>query len=165
MLTHLSLPDVPEVARRTMVSALVVGVVALVVAVLVDHALFGLGTSLGLALGVVNFRLIGNSVVKHAQRGEGKYRGPMAVNTAGRMAVLTAIALGLLFVNFQLGFGVIAGMAVFQMVLLVNAARSMIKANQLAAFDGGVIDGVGEPVVDPRPSVGQPVPGERSEEV
>ena len=93
-----------------------------------------MGTAIGLTLGVINFRFIGRSVIRASAKGEGKYRGPLAVNTLGRLAVITLIAFGLLFLSFQLGFGVMVGVAVFQMVLLVNAARSMIKANQAAAF-------------------------------
>jgi len=48
---HFTLPSVPDVARRTVSAALVVGVAALVACVAFGHALLGLGACIGLALG------------------------------------------------------------------------------------------------------------------
>ena len=45
----------------------------------------------------------------------------------GRLSVISVVALALLFVSFDLGFGVLGGLAVFQLTLLVNVARSMAR--------------------------------------
>jgi hypothetical protein len=49
---------------------------------------------------------------------------------------------GLLLISFQLGFGVLVGLAVFQLVLLANVARSMMKFGPEGdGLDIDVLDG------------------------
>jgi hypothetical protein len=146
---HLSLPSIPDVSRRTLTGALVVGVAALVASVSFGHPLVGLGACVGLALGTFNFRLIGNSVAKVGSREDGRTRGPLAVNTAVRMGIITVITLGLLIVAPQIGFGILGGLVAFQLILLVNVARSMMKTGGADGI-GEVIDvEASEPVVEP----------------
>ena len=152
MITPLSMTNVPDVARRTVTGALVIGVAALVAAVSFGHPLVGVGAAIGLSLGVLNFRMVGSSVSRASRRSDGRTRRPLAVNTVGRMALITAVTIGLLIVSPQLGFGILAGLAVFQVLLVVNVARSVLKAGALPATD--VIDvEATEPLVDPRPEV------------
>jgi hypothetical protein len=146
---HLSLPNVSEVARRTVFGALVVGVAALVAAVSFDHAFVGLGAAIGLALGTLNFRMVGNSVSRAAKRGDGRTKRPLAINTVGRMGLITVVTLGLLIVSPQLGFGILGGLAVFQLLLVVNVARSVLKTGRLPVSDAIDVE-VGDPVMDPR---------------
>ena len=127
MFEGFSLPDVATVSRRTVVSSLIVGVLGLVLCVVLDALLVGLGLCLGLGLGLLNFRLIQRSVVKVGAQERANKRRPLATNTVGRLAAITVVALGLLFLSFPFGFGVMAGLAVFQLMLLINVARSMAK--------------------------------------
>lgn len=127
MFAHFSLPDVTTVSRRTVLGALVVGVVGLVGSLLLSAPLVGLGLCIGLGMGIVNFRLIQRSVVRVGEREEENKRRPLAVNTMGRLGVITVVALALLFVAFDLGLGVMVGLAAFQGLLLANVARSMFK--------------------------------------
>ncbi|MHB8220479.1 MAG: ATP synthase subunit I [Acidimicrobiales bacterium] len=127
MFASFSLPDVAAVSRRTVLGALVVGVLGLVGCVLLGALLIGIGFGIGLGLGIFNFRLIQRSVVKVGQREDENRRRPLALNTMGRLTVISVIALGLLFASFDLGVGVMAGLAIFQALLLVNVARSMLK--------------------------------------
>ena len=59
---HFTLPDIPDVARRTVAMVLVIGVAALVACVSFGKPLLGLGACIGLGLGTLNFRMIGRSV-------------------------------------------------------------------------------------------------------
>lgn len=135
MFAHFSLPNVPDVARRTVSTVLVVGVAALVACIAFGAPLLGLGACIGLGLGTFNFRMIGNSVARVSTRPEGSTRRPLALNTMGRMGIITVVTIGLLFVSPQLGFGVLGGLAVFQVVLLANVARSMAKAGPMSSVD------------------------------
>jgi hypothetical protein len=65
---HFSLPNVPDVARRTVSMVMVVGLAALVACVSFGVPLLGLGACIGLGLGTLNFRMIGNSVRKAIRR-------------------------------------------------------------------------------------------------
>jgi hypothetical protein len=149
MFAHLSLPNLPDVARRTVAGALIAGIAALVAAVSFGYPLVGLGAAIGLALGTVNFRLIGGSVSRAAKRPDGKTRRPLALNTVARMGVITVVTLGLLILSPQIGFGVLGGLAVFQVLLIVNVTRSVLKTGSLADAGDVVDTEVSDPVVDP----------------
>lgn len=146
MFAHFSLPDVASVSRRTMLAALAVGVVGLVGCLLLSAPLVGLGLCVGIGMGIVNFRLIQRSVVKVGQREEENKRRPLALNTMGRLAVISVIALGLLFADFDLGLGVVVGLAAFQALLLLNVVRSMLKMGHPAGGFPGAVDVAAEDV-------------------
>jgi ATP synthase I chain len=132
---HFSLPDIPDVARRTAAMVLVTGVAALVAAISFEKPLLGLGACIGLALGMVNFRLIGTSVAKVSASQAANKRRPLAVNTFGRLGIITVVTLGLMTFSHELGFGILGGLAVFQIILLANVARSMAKAGPMTSID------------------------------
>ena len=127
MFARFSLPDIPAVSRRTVTAALIIGVAGLVGCISFGKPMVGLGACIGLALGTLNFRLVGASVIKVGKREDENKRRPLALNTVGRLGVISVITIGLLLLSFQLGFGVLSGLAVFQLVLLANVARSMMK--------------------------------------
>jgi hypothetical protein len=145
MFAHFSLPDIPAVSRRTVTAALIIGVAALVGCISFNKPMVGVGACIGLTLGVLNFRLVGASVIKVGKRADENKRRPLALNTVGRLGVISVITIGLLLLSFQLGFGVLCGLAVFQLVLLANVARSMMKFGpQGDGLDVGLLD-VGDP--------------------
>jgi MFS superfamily sulfate permease-like transporter len=154
MFARFSLPDVPSVSRRTVTAALIVGVLALAAAISFNRYLLGVGACIGLALGTINFRLVNSSVVKVGAREDDNKRRPLAMNTLARMGIISAITIGLLFLSFNLGFGVLAGLAVFQMLLLVNVARSMFKFGPPTDSGEGVLDADVVDVVERSDDVG-----------
>ncbi len=157
MFAHFSLPSVPDVARRTVSTVLVVGVAALVACIAFGQPLLGLGACIGLALGTLNFRMIGNSVARVSARQDANRRRPLALNTLGRMGIITVVTIGLLFLSASLGFGVLGGLAVFQVILLANVARSMAKAGPMTSVDDVISANVVDDDIirtDPRPLTG-----------
>ncbi len=143
MFDQFSLPDLARVSRRTMVAALVVGFVGLLACLYFNEPWGGLGLCAGLATGMFNFRMIQRSVRKVGERMPRNKRRPLAINTMGRMALITAAAFALVFVLPPLGFGLIGGMALFQVVLLANVTRSMLKMAASAVRTEGADDGWG----------------------
>jgi hypothetical protein len=135
MFAHFELPNVPDVAKRTVATVLVIGVAALVACVSFDKPLLGLGACIGLGLGTLNFRMIGRSVARVSDSGVENKRRPLAINTLGRLAIITVVTLGLMTVSHQLGFGILAGLAVFQIILIANVARSMAKSGPMPTID------------------------------
>jgi hypothetical protein len=140
------LPDVAVVARRTMVAALILGVVGLAALLFFDQPWAALGLCIGLGMGMGNFRLILRSVLKVGARAQANKRRPLAMNTLGRLMLMTVVALVLVWVDPPLGLGIIGGVALFQFLLLANVTRSMLKMGASAAA-GEVVevpdDGVG----------------------
>jgi hypothetical protein len=152
MFAHFELPNVPDVAKRTVAMVLVVGVAALVACVSFDQPLLGLGACIGLGLGTLNFRMIGHSVARVSASGVENKRRPLAVNTFGRLAIITVVTLGLMTFSHPLGFGILAGLAVFQIILIANVARSMAKSGPMPSMD----DVINASVIDD--NIGHPAP-------
>jgi hypothetical protein len=136
MFEYFSPADLVRVSRHTVLSALVLGVLGLVGAVLLSAPWVGLGICIGVAIGIANFRLIVKSVAKVGARQDVNHRRPLAANTLTRLGAITVVALGLCFIELPLGMGVLAGLGIFQVVLLANMARSMFK------MGGGGIGGM-----------------------
>jgi hypothetical protein len=125
--SHFSLPQISTVARRTALTALAIGGVAVIALGLTGHALVGIGICVGLGLALGNFRLISRATVKASTSGNPDTRRPLAFNTLGRMALITVIAFGLVFLSRPLGFGTLVGLAAFQFTLLANVTVAMLR--------------------------------------
>jgi hypothetical protein len=135
MFAHFSLPSLPDVARRTISMVLVVGVAALVALFSFGQLLLGLGACIGLGLGTLNFRMIGTSVARVSASEVQNKRRPLALNTFRRLGIITVVTLGLMTVSRTLGLGILVGLAVFQVILLANVARSMAKSGPMTSVD------------------------------
>jgi hypothetical protein len=126
-----------KVLRRTVVSALVVGVCAIVVALLLSSPWFALGLALGLGMAVVNLRFLDAGVAKlqtGAETGEDEtgvsnkvLRRAIGTKSVTRLGVITAIAVGLLLLNGALGIGAVAGLVIFQLLFVVNVGRVIVS--------------------------------------
>jgi hypothetical protein len=94
-------------------------------------------------------------VARVAASGVENKRRPLAINTFGRLGIITVVAIGLMLVSHSLGWGVFGGLFVFQIILLTNAARSMAKGGPMTSVDdaisANVIDDTPAP---PPPSIG-----------
>jgi hypothetical protein len=137
LFSNFSLPQISSVARRTSLAALGIGGIAVVALGLTGHALVGIGICVGLALALGNFRLISRATVKASTSGNPDTRRPLALNTLGRMGVITVIAFGLVFVSRPLGFGTLLGLAAFQFTLLTNVVVSMVRDTGQPVSPGG----------------------------
>ncbi len=173
LFSQVSLPDLTRISKRAVFGSLAVGIVGLVLCVVLGAAMVGLGLCIGIALGVANFRMVQGSVARAGNR-PGPKRRPLALNTVSRLAIITAIALGLLFVSFDLGFGLMAGLALFQFLLLFAVIRSLIKSGAAAGGLGGgsllsgiggmfSVDGLEDAGGDPQPDNALEPPEERGE--
>lgn len=131
--SQFSLPEISTVARRTVLAASILGVVALVGTTVLSHGLIGLGICIGLVLALGNFRLITRATIKQASLAKENTRRPLALNTLGRLGLITAAAFGLVWVSYQLGLGAIVGLALFQFMLLSNVIFSMLRSGQAAS--------------------------------
>ncbi len=140
--SHFSVPQISSVARRTALAAVGVGVVALIGLALLGYALAGVGVCVGLALALGNFRLIAASTVKAAASERPDKRRPLVMSTLGRLGVVSAVALGLVFVSTQLGFGALIGLAVFQFTLLGNVVVAMLRDPEMGATAGDGARGI-----------------------
>ncbi len=125
--SHFSVPQLSRLARRTSLAGLAVGAVGLVGLVFGGYPWAGVGLCLGLAMALGNFRLISAATVKASASEREDKRRPLVVNTLGRMATISVVALGLVFLDRQVGFGTLVGLAVFQFLMIANVVVTMLR--------------------------------------
>jgi hypothetical protein len=138
LLTAFPLTEVDRVVRRTVIAAIVVGVVGSAVAVLIGQPYFAPGLILGLVLAVANHRVFQSSALRFTTPEGVVNRKPFAGSVALRLGVCTAVAIGLLIVAPAVGWGVISGLAIFQALMLLNAIIALFRfQRQQASGTGG----------------------------
>ncbi len=125
-----AMSEVALQTRRAVVPAIVIGVVALIVGLVIGELVAAVGLCLGLGLGMANARLLRSSVQR---RFEILVESPgtkthFLSGGAARLAMLTGVTLLAVVLVRPLGFGMIVGLAVFQITLLVFAGVSMMKS-------------------------------------
>ena len=119
-----------KVLRRTIVSSLIGGGGAIVVALLVSAPFAALGIIIGLAMAIVNLRFLDAGVAKVQTKGEVNrkvLRRAMGTKSVTRLAVITVIAIGLLFLNGALGIGTVIGLVIFQLFFVLNVGRVVMS--------------------------------------
>ena len=119
-----------KVLRRTIVSALIVGGGAVIVALFVSSPLAAVGIVLGLGMAIVNLRFLDAGVAKVQTKGETNkkvLRRAMGTKSVTRLGVITVIAIGLLFLNGALGIGTVIGLVIFQLLFVANVGRVLVS--------------------------------------
>lgn len=127
MLTAFPLTEVERIVRRTVIAALVVGIVGAGLAVLLGQPLVAPGLAVGLVLAVANHRVFQSSALRFTSPEGVVNRKPFAGSVALRLGLCTAVAIGLLIVERPMGWGVIGGLALFQALMLLNALVALLK--------------------------------------
>jgi len=119
-----------KVLRRTVVSALIAGGGAIIVAFFLSEPLAAVGIVLGLGMAVLNFRFLDAGVAKVQTTGETDrkvVRRAMGTKTLTRLGAITVIAIGLLFLNGPLGIGSVIGLVIFQIFFVLNVGRVIVS--------------------------------------
>ena len=119
-----------KVLRRTVVSSLIVGAGAVVVALFLSVPWFALGLVIGLGLAIVNLRFLDAGVAKvqtSGKTGNKVLRRAMGTKSVTRLGVITLIAIGLLLLNGGLGIGTVAGLVIFQILFVMNVGRVIVS--------------------------------------
>lgn len=126
MLDDLAPQVLPRLLRRTIWSALVLGTVGFVVAVLI-HPLAGLGVAIGLTLAILNLRQTDKQIAKMELATVGDsdpnvkaLRRQLRPKIAGRLMLVTLIALAAMFLSTALGLGIVAGLVIYNIVFVFN---------------------------------------------
>jgi len=112
--------------RRTLVWAGVAGLLGAAVLVGVGQPLAALLGLFGMGLGALNARMAQVSVARYSDKGEFS-RGRFAISVLGRLAVITAVALGCAVLLRPAGLAVFAGLAIFQLLTIVSAMLPLVK--------------------------------------
>ncbi len=127
MLTAFPLNEIEKVVRRTAIAAIIVGAIVSGVVALLGTPYFAPGMAIGLGLAVANHRVFQSSAMRFSTPEGVLSRKPFAGSVVLRLGVCTAVAFGLLVVDRPVGWGVVAGLAIFQATMLANALVSLLR--------------------------------------
>lgn len=103
--------------------AIVVGGIAFGVAVAFFPPMSALGEILGIILAILNFRALARHSTKIELSGEQStkaIRRQLGSNTLLRLSLITAVVFVSLFTIRPLGVGIVAGLVLYQIVLVIN---------------------------------------------
>jgi len=131
VLENLPANTLPRLLRRTTLSAIAVGVVGFLVAIFVAPPLAALGVALGVGLAILNLRFLDAQAAHVELRGEQStkaVRRQIGGKTTLRLAGVTVLIIGAVFLNAPLGIGIVSGLVLYQIVFVMNVLRVM--ANQ-----------------------------------
>ncbi len=131
MLENLPTNALPRLLRRTTLSAIIVGFVAFVIALFVAPPLSALGLIIGVGLAIVNLRFLDRQAARVELQGEQSskaVRRQLGGKTIGRLAVMTAVVLVVVWLDAPLGIGIVAGLVLYQIVFVANVLR--VVSNQ-----------------------------------
>ena len=133
LLEQFSLSELTRVLRRTVISSIVVAVIGFLVAALLSAVIFAWGLVIGFVLGILNIRLITAQTAKVGERKVAKPIRVLASLTLARLAITTVIVIGLAIASTALGLGVVAGIAVFYFLFLLNLIFGVLRHRGAAA--------------------------------
>jgi ATP synthase I chain len=126
VLENLPPSTLPRLLRRTSVSAVLTGAVAFFGALFLHQISGAIGVLIGIGLAIFNLRLVDRRVAKVEIRGDQPrkaVRRQLASGTLGRLAILTIVVLGAVAFDAPLGIGIVAGLALYQIVFVLNVLR------------------------------------------
>jgi hypothetical protein len=126
VLENLPTDTLPRLLRRTTLSAIIVGFVGFVVAIILAPPLAALGVVLGVGMAILNLRFLDGQAAKVELRGEQNskvIRRQLGSKTTLRLAVMTVIVLIVVILNAPLGIGIVSGLVLYQIVFVANVMR------------------------------------------
>jgi hypothetical protein len=139
LLTAFPITEIQRVMRRTVFAAIGAGVIAGGIAILVGQPYVAPGLAVGLSLALANHRVFQSSALRFTSEGVIK-RKPFAGSVVLRLGVCTVVAIGLLMLNRALGWGVIGGLALFQVLMLMNVLVALFRYQRQPIESSGAGD-------------------------
>ena len=113
--------------KRSVIISLPLGAIVLVLLAYVGHSLAGWLVFVGLALGALNTWLVQRSVVHYGESSAINRKKRFIGGVFGRLGLITLIAAVVLLLARVDGLGVLAGLALFQLVMLGGAVVPLMK--------------------------------------
>jgi hypothetical protein len=112
--------------RRPLIMAGAIGVLGIIATAVAGHVLMGVFGVIGLALGLLNTRLVQRSVSR-ATITENPSKRALAFSAVGRLAVVSILAIGIALLVRPDGLGIFVGLAVFQFIITASTAGTVVK--------------------------------------
>lgn len=134
-------PSVAFRPTRLLAVCLLLSALAIGLSAWVGYVMFGVFFGVGLGLGLINALLVQRSVASITADAH-PLKKKMALNSATRLLIITAVGLTIAFVFRPLGLGVVFGLALFQVVLVLSTALPVWKKIRTGEPDAAADDGV-----------------------
>ena len=113
--------------RRASIVALTLAIASIVLLSLNGHPLMGVFVSLGLAFGAANNWALQRAVRSYGAAGAHP-KGRFTSRVFLRLGAITLVAVGIALLDRPDGLGVFAGLAAFQIIMLVGAALPVFRS-------------------------------------
>jgi hypothetical protein len=113
--------------RRSMFLGAGLGVASIIVLTVFGHPLMGVFGCVGLALGALNNRMLQRAVLNYGAD-ETIPKGAFSRKVLVRLGLVTLLAVGCALITRPDGLGVFAGLAVFQLLMLVGATVPVMRS-------------------------------------
>lgn len=110
--------------RRVLIVAVALGAAGLIVSLVLGHYIAGLTLCVGIALGFVNTRFTLSAAAKFSETKDRSKR-PIIFGSLQRLGLITAVALLVAYAFRPDGIATLAGLALFQIVLLGNTSSAL----------------------------------------
>jgi len=126
VLENLPTDTLPRLLRRTTLSAIIVGALGFLVAIILAPPLAALGVLIGVGMAIMNLRFLDGQTAKVEMRGEQStkaVRRQLGGRTTMRLALMTVVVLVAVFLNAPLGIGIVSGLVLYQLVFVINVMR------------------------------------------
>lgn len=127
MTASLALTDLSRQYRKTMIAAPFVGGVGLLVSSLLGHPVAGVMFCVGLALGLINSRLVIGATVRFSESGQDSGTKPFIFGALKRLGAITLACFALAFLFRPEGLAAIVGLAVFQLIMMSLGASPLLR--------------------------------------
>lgn len=128
-------PSVAFRPLRLLIVCLVLTAIAVTAAWFTGHPFFGVFFGVGLVLGLLNAILV-KRAVESITAEDHPLKKKMALNSASRLLVISAVALGIaFFFKNNGGLGVVFGLAVFQALLVMSTSLPILKKIRTDGLD------------------------------
>ncbi len=131
MFADLEVGALSRIMRPTILSAVIAGVIAVGVALLLSSTPAAVGIVIGIAVAILNVRMLGARVTKVETDGTNDnkvVRKILRRGSAVRLLIVTVVAIGLVLIDPPLGIGMVVGLVIFQIAFVVNAGRAVLSA-------------------------------------
>lgn len=113
--------------KRSVLVAIPFGALALAFVAVVGHPLAGVFVFVGLGLGAFNSWGVQRSVVRFGESEAADKKKKFILGSIGRLALITLVAALVLWIFRVDGLGILAGLALFQLIMLGGAVVPMVK--------------------------------------
>ncbi|OBI47081.1 hypothetical protein A5707_20650 [Mycobacterium kyorinense] len=134
-------PSVAFRPVRLLIVCVALTAVAIAAAASLGHLMVGVFFGIGLLMGLLNALGVRRSVAVITADAH-PLKSKMAVNSAGRLLVISVIGLVIAFIFKPEGLGVVFGLALFQVLLVLSTALPVWKKLRTGTADLG-LDGAG----------------------